>query len=87
MLSAASIQAAPTVTKQQQTQTQQTKTSAVDTPKALGEVDQQDTTDIFAIPLDTSEEEEQQEIDMLDKMQKKRQKRNAERNVQTGAKG
>ena len=34
-------------------------------------VDQEDTTDVFAVPLDSSEEEEEQEEESLEKTQKK----------------
>lgn len=60
-----------------------------DASQSLGSVDQQDTTDIFAIPLDTSEEEEKQEEDKLMSIQKKRQEKRAAQNSSSsnGAKG
>lgn len=42
------------------------------------QVDQHDTTDIFAIPFDTSETEEDLEIEKLDKLSAKLQARKAE---------
>lgn len=64
-----SLTAGQSVSKPEQPTQQPAKTQ----PKMADQVDQHDTTDIFAIPFDTSEEEEDQEIKSLDNLSKKLQ--------------